>query len=136
MHDFIFDLVKNSSGNANTSRVSQTLNTGSYVYTITIDTIVLVKNIAQIDTNPKFHTPVIGQFSIFNFQLLLNFNGPVDSIQGTAELSKNVITGAIHHPPMVLLDQLRNNFPVCGYSVDGGFIILTHQFTVTFDIGA
>jgi hypothetical protein len=96
-----FDLIENSSGNANTARVSQALDTSSNVYTVTIDTIILVKNIAQIDSNTENHTTIIGEFAVFDIQGVLNIDGSVDGIQGTAELSQNVVARCIDYPSLV-----------------------------------
>jgi hypothetical protein len=34
----------------------------------------------------------------------------------------------------VLLDQFRNDFPVGSDGIDGGLVIITHQFAVALDI--
>jgi hypothetical protein len=134
MRDFLFNLIEDPSGNANATWISQAFNPGSYVYTVAVDPIILVKDIPQIDSYAKFHATIVWQFAIFCFQCALNFNGTIYGIQGSAELSEDVITGCINDTSVMRFNQFGNDFPICSNGVDRVFVIVAHQLAVAFDI--
>jgi hypothetical protein len=65
------DLIVNAPGNADATRISQVFDPGGNVHAISINAIILVKNISQVNANAKIHTPIVRQFGPFSVSSLL-----------------------------------------------------------------
>jgi hypothetical protein len=91
-------------------------------------------DISKIDADSEIHSSIVGQFAIFCFQCALNFNGTIYGIQGSAELSEDVIAGCINDTSVMRFNQFGNDFPICSNGVDRIFVIVAHQLAVAFDI--
>ena len=95
--------VIDRSGDADSSSLCETLNSGSYVYPITIDTLSLLHHIAKVDTYAKVHPAVFRQLSVPNPEFLLDLHGTPHRIHYTAKFCQKIIPRGVHHPSTVLL---------------------------------
>ena len=60
-----FDLIVNPSGNTDATRIGKVFYPGGNVHAIAVNTIILVDDISQVNTNAKIHATFVGQFAVF-----------------------------------------------------------------------
>jgi hypothetical protein len=89
------------SGDANASRLTQSLEPRGDVDPIAEDSVVIEKHIPLIDPDPELHSPVRGNRSIALQHGFLNRNSTFHRIQNAGELSKNAVTGSVDNPALI-----------------------------------
>jgi hypothetical protein len=66
----------------------------------------------------------------------LNGYGRFHGINCTGKLGQHIIARRIHHPTMVVFDEVRYHCPIGLQRVNRGLFVIAHQATIAFDIGA
>ena len=123
-------------GNADPSRIRQTVQQGGDVDAIAVDLPFLFNDIPKVDPDPEGHPAFFRQLFVPAFQLLLDLHRALQGVHHARELSEKVTPTGIHDAALVFLDQQAHRLAVPLEGLESPGLILPHETAVLNSAGA
>jgi hypothetical protein len=125
----------NTPGNADASRVGQTLQPGRDVDAIAIDIPIFLYHIPQVDPDPEGHPGSFRQFLIPCLDFLLDLHGALNGIHHACELGKKAVAVDRHDTAPVALNLGTHDLEMGLQGGEGPRLILFHEAAVPCGVG-
>jgi len=98
-------VIEGCLGDTDPSRVGTGFQASRDVHPITVDPVLFLDHISQVDPNAESHLSVFRKISVSRLEFLLDGYPTLNSIHHTGELRQEVVARGIKHSTPMLLDQ-------------------------------
>ena len=130
-----FDLIKGRARDADSTRLREAFESGSYVHAVADDSIAFDENVAQIDADPEEQPASFGQLGVAAFHLLLDLDGAAHGIHHAGKLGQHVVTWGVYHPATTLANQVADQVTAGREGPGRPLLVLGHEPAVADGIG-
>ena len=131
-----FDVLLHARRHANAAWRRKSLQPGSHVHTFTEDIVVLDDNVANMDADAEFDTPVRRDVGIARRHAALDVNGTADRIDDAGEFGQQAVARRLDQPSMMLGELGIEQRGAMGFQLsDGALLIGADQPAITGNIG-
>jgi hypothetical protein len=129
------DLIVDGTGNEHATRLGQRLQPGRDVDPVTVDPVLVVDHIPQIDADAKQHAATLRHPLVTRRHPGLDLDRALGGADHAGKLSHDAVAGGVDDPPTVPADQ-RQDHALMGLEVPhGGGLIRVHEPAVAGDVG-
>jgi len=87
-----------------------------YVDAVTIELVAIDDHVAEVDANPKLHSPVGRQTRVFAPECVLNLDCALDSVDYAAELGQDTVGRSVNEPPAMSFDAAVYDFAIAAFN--------------------
>jgi hypothetical protein len=127
-------LLVNGSGNADLSGLGELLQTCRDVDPIPIEIAVAHDHVAKVDADAKDHPAISGKIGVAPLEGALHGDGTADRLNRTGELRHNGVARHAENPPLVLCNQIGDDFLIKCQCFECAFFIRGHEPAISSHI--